>query len=124
MPLERFDNALSRVQLALALTPLASVALFYSYVVRARVALGRWPLPYRPDPKDLGFDLHRGLVAAGIDVVFAAAVPTALFAVVVYFMPSQRRRVWAFAVLYLVLLAAWFLLLWTDPGRFVEWYFD
>ena len=106
------------------MAPLVSLALLYSYVARARWALGRWPRPYSPDPKDLGFDLHRGLVAGGVDLVFVVAAPTAVLAVVAAFMPDVRRKIWTLAVLYLVLVAAWFLVLWTDPGRFFEWYLD
>jgi hypothetical protein len=49
----------------MATAPSSWLLLFASFAVRARLALGRWPLPYRPDPKDLGFSLHYLAVLLG-----------------------------------------------------------
>ncbi len=46
-------------------TILVQLALFYGFVLRARFALGRWPEPYRPDPKQLGFSVHSVVVILG-----------------------------------------------------------
>lgn len=52
-------------------SPLSWLALFASYVLRARWALGRWPLPARPDPYELGFHLHHLLVVLGFPLALA-----------------------------------------------------
>ena len=42
--------------------PLIDLMLFYSFVMRATFALGRFPQYNNPDPKDLGFNIHRDIV--------------------------------------------------------------
>ena len=49
--------------------------MFYSVVLRARVALGRWPTPNNPDPKALGYVFH----AAVIDLSFLVAVTSPIY---------------------------------------------
>jgi hypothetical protein len=56
----------------LALVPAAWLVLFSTFVLRARVALGYWPSPYRPDPNDLGFGVHYAATLAGMPLMFAA----------------------------------------------------
>jgi hypothetical protein len=65
----------------LALAPALWFATFWSFVFRARLTLARWPVPYDPDPKDLGFDVHYLAVAAGLPLSFAASAIVLLFAV-------------------------------------------
>jgi len=49
----------------LCLYPLAWGLAFVGFVLRARVALGRWPAPNRPDPADLGFGVHHMALLLG-----------------------------------------------------------
>jgi hypothetical protein len=71
---------------SLALVPAAWVVLFATLVLRARLALGYWPGPYRPDPKDLDFGVHYLATLAGIPLMFAA-----VFSVLVLAAISFRR---------------------------------
>ena len=67
----------------LALAPAAWVVLFTAFVLRARLALGYWPSPYRPDPKDLDLGIHYTATLAGMPLMFAAVFSSVLLAVVV-----------------------------------------
>jgi hypothetical protein len=79
------------VCLAAALTlPLTFPIALYSFALRARLALGYWPSPYRPDPKDLGFDIHSYVVIASILLMLLS--PLALLAVVAFRPLSARER--------------------------------
>ena len=49
-------------------------AAFWLFVLRARLALGRWPFPYDPDPKDLGFFIHYYFLVLGFAWVPASII--------------------------------------------------
>jgi hypothetical protein len=68
--------------LLLASAPLSWLMLFGSYVLRARLALG-WPLPYQPDPYELGFHLHYLAIA----LCFPLCMLMALAGVVAAWLP-------------------------------------
>lgn len=105
-----------------ALLPAASIATFYLYVLRARVALGAWPQLYRPDPKDLGFDLHYALVLASL--ALAATSPVGVAVSAQAWRRSRSGLAWPALS---VSVAGWAALLWivrADPGRFVDWFLD
>ena len=56
--------------------PLMLLAAFYSFVVRARIELGRWPTPMSPDPKDLSFaDDHMWWVLCLFVLTICCALP-------------------------------------------------
>jgi hypothetical protein len=48
--------------------PWVYIMLFYSYVLRAYLKLGRLPTYNNPDPKELNFDLHRRFVYWSFDI--------------------------------------------------------
>ena len=104
-----------------SLFPALVIVLFYMFVLRARIHLGRWPLPYRPDPKDLGFDFHDAAIACG----FISVVPVA-FATLLHLIKLKHsgRMVRDKVVAYSVCLALIILWGWIDPGNFIEWYLD
>ena len=64
-------DGLARAMLApwlfrlLCLYPLAWALAFSAFVLRARLALGRWPAPNRPDPADPGFGVHQMALLLG-----------------------------------------------------------
>ena len=58
----------------LASVPAVWLIAFGLFVLRARLSLGRWPAPYQPDPKDLGFDFHYTAVVAGMPLMLAAVL--------------------------------------------------
>lgn len=106
---------------ALAATPYVWLLLFALFVLRARLAIGSWPLPYQPDPKDLGFEAHHLALVAGMPVLFAAALSATAFALV----PRHRHdKEWlvpavaAAGLMMLILLAR------ADPWHLFTWLGD
>ena len=106
----------------ICLTPAGYLILFYSFVLRAQLALGYWPQPFQPDPKDLDFGMHYAAVLLGQPLWMFSPIVILLFIV----LPSRlgRRKiilpVLVFGLLYLV---AW-LVLRMDPGAFGYWFAD
>ena len=97
--------------------------LFYSFVLRAGGWLWDiWPLPYQPDPKDLGFGVHYAAVLFGLPLWMVS--PAAVLLLVALQPRFGRRKivlpVLVFGLLY---LAAW-LVLRMDPGSFGYWLAD
>ena len=108
-----------------AALPLAWLGLFWLYVLRARLALGAWPQPYRPDPKDLGFDLHHVLIALLLPLPFVTPLVLASWTVLGRgWLRAAHVRPWLALSVGLALSAGVFALARLDPGRFVEWYCD
>ncbi|GEM_PF-1359483 len=108
-----------------ALIPAASLCMFYSFVLRARFALGVWPVPYRPDPKNLGFELHHEAVWLLLEAAFVSPIAFALCAVVHQVVPPLRQRhIGRSLVFFFVGYAMLWLALLADPGSFVEWLAD
>jgi hypothetical protein len=105
----------------MALSPMAWLLVFALFVLRARLALGRWPLPYRPDPKDLGFDYHYALVVAGMPLICASVLSAVAFTALVG-RPAGRR--WAIPLVGVASLAAIVLLAQIDPGHLFTWLGD
>ena len=106
----------------ICLAPAGYLALFYSFVLRARLALGTWPQPYQPDPKELGFGVHHAAVLLGLPLWMVSPMAVLLL---VALQPRFGRRkivlpVLVFGLLYLV---AW-LVLRMDPGSFGYWFAD
>ena len=109
---------------ACSLIPAAGLFALYSYVVRARLALGAWPQPYRPDPKDLGFALHHGAVAVLLEAALLSPLALILCLLVHRMSPQRRRRAGSAVVVFLVGYLALWAALRFDPGSFMEWYAD
>jgi hypothetical protein len=104
----------------LACAPAAWLALFGLFLLRARMALGRWPEPYHPDPKDLGFDLHYIALVAGVPLLFAAVLTAA---VLTPFVAGGARRYWI-PITAVVCLAVAVALARLDPGGVFTWLGD
>lgn len=98
--------------------------IFYSFVLRARIALGQWPRPYHPDPSRLGFSLH------DYSVFLCFILASLSLVLMVLLLPHLRNmsmlgvHVKKYYSIYLIT----YVLLWInyciDPGSFIEWYFD
>jgi hypothetical protein len=99
-------------------------AVFYGLVLRARLALGRWPEPHRPDPKDLDFGVHStiavlGVIGAGVSPILAVMLLAAARA-----RGLSRRHAYAAALTFGACYLMGILLVRADPGRFGEWLLD
>ncbi len=54
--------------------PLLWFLFFYSYVIRTRYVLDRWPSYNNPDPKSLGFDKHYNFVGNASNYILYSLV--------------------------------------------------
>ena len=106
----------------ICLTPAGYLILFYSFVLRARLALGHWPQLYQPDPKDLDFGIHYAAVLLGLPLWMVS--PAAVLLLVALQPRLGRRKivlpVLVFGLLYLVV----WLVLRMDPRSFGYWLAD
>ena len=110
-----------RLMWSLASAPLAWLFLFGLFILRARLTLGRWPAPYQPDPKDLGFDLHHAAIVAGIPLMFTAVL---CVIALTFRMHDRPGRPWLLRATAVAGLIAVILLARADPGYVFTWLGD
>lgn len=109
----------------LALAPIVWLLSFWHFVLRACWALGRWPTPYNPDPKDLGFDFHHAALVIGVPGMWVATIAL-LPVVALNYRPLRAagaRPLWAIATAMgscalIIVLAR------LDLGWFFYWFAD
>jgi|GEM_PF-1201332 len=112
-----------RLPLLLAWYPLAWLASVHLFVMRARLHLGFWPEPSRPDPKDLGFTFQHAAVGFGLATVPGAILTAVVLVVVLGGVGSGigwRTQAWPALPLAAVSLAAVVAAGRPDPGRFFD----
>ena len=122
---ERVQTDTSSWFAILAAIPLTALAVFYTYVARARLVLGHWPTPYNPDPKSLGFTVHYLAALILIPATFASVIMALILVVLLATrrlgsFRSARKRILLFAIIW----SEWFLLMRLDPGHFLYWFMD
>jgi hypothetical protein len=121
----RWPSILRFTLTGLSLTPVVSLAIVYSYVLRARLVLGYWPLPYRPDPKSLGLELHYAVALLSMACVPAAGAGVAYLLACGRHELSLAGASWRRnLILYGTGLITWFAAARLDPGAFWTWLFD
>lgn len=108
----------------LCLMPTAWFTLFYAYVVRAYLALGYWPSPYHPDPKDLLFTSHHLAIWLSFPAVIVSIVICSLTLLRYARQHGQSRWLWASALSYLASVIIWLGVARIDPGQFLQWFAD
>ena len=106
--------------------PTAAILLFYSYVLRARLVLGYWPVPYQPDPKELGFIFHHIAIYLSFILV---GISLQWMAFIFLMMLCFNRKVpgvnyWANGLLFFSTYILWYVSFKLDPGQFWKWFFD
>jgi hypothetical protein len=117
-------HVLNRLFWILVALPFAWFPALYAFVLRARLALGRWPSPYQPDPKDLGFGAHHAAIALLLSASMLAGAPV-LLALFIRGHAQLSVRRWLVGLgLYALGFALILGMAWLDPGHFIEWYFD
>jgi formate hydrogenlyase subunit 3/multisubunit Na+/H+ antiporter MnhD subunit len=102
--------------------PLVDLLLFYSFVIRAKMTLGRWPMYNYPDPKDLGFDKHHNIVS-----IFSNLTPWCVLIVLIYgvICMIKRKNVlqinkWNFYLFFIYIA----ILLWSFTTDSFFWFVD
>lgn len=99
------------------------MAWLWSFVLRAYLQLGRWPAPYRPDPKSLGFDVHYLVVTFGL-ITFPVVSLACVAGIIIARRCWRGFPMWRMLAFAVGCAALAFTLARTDPGSFVEWFFD
>lgn len=124
MPNPTVNKLLSTIGIALAAFPLLILLVFYAYVLRTRLAVGYWPYLYQPESWSMGFTHHYAVLRPWFHVFplgllpIVAAIYNATFWAV-------SRRFPKLPVLSLVISAIMvYACVYTDPGRFIEWFLD
>lgn len=105
----------------LLMFPILYIAIFYSFVLRARILLKVWPTPYNPDPKSLGFHIHQVLIFLFLYLALAS-IPLLIYWVVFLSRPMLKNKMNIFVVS--LSWAALFILVYLDLFRFFYWFFD
>ncbi len=102
--------------------PLAFIVFFYSYVIRARLALNRWPMYNYPDPKSLGFDEHYDFVSASSDYILYSILVVSIYGVVCIVKKKNLLQIkkWNFYLFFIYIV----LLLLMLPTDSVGWFVD
>ena len=93
---------------------------FYSFVIRTRIALSRWPSYENPDPKLLDFDIHREIVADSFTYSSISIIFLLLFFIISLLFKIKIKLIYLLLYLFGIFLNAYNLLL--DP--FFEWFID
>lgn len=108
----------------LCLVPISWVALFFSFVLRARHALGRWPSYDHPDPKQLGFGWHHLIIWLTINLVLASFCLAPVFLVIGIARLRSRFHQWVSLSLFVLGVILILVILFVDPGGFLDWFAD
>ena len=66
-------RGLRNVMLALDVIPWLTIVAIYLLAVRSWIVFDVWPLPYRPDPKDVSA-IHHGLALLGVVASFGGSL--------------------------------------------------
>lgn len=110
-----------KLRVYLSLFPLSWIFLFYLFVLRAFIKLGKMPAYNLPDPKDLGYGIHHTLLFFTLPLVMGAML---LYPAVLFF----SRRAYPPAATELCLFISGVLLfmiqLIFDPLRLQNWFID
>ena len=121
-------HLIDRLHWGVALTPLTTLILFYSSILYAGITLGQWP---GRGGIDL-MELTQTNVPLGIHtvLVFIFLALTSLSPLAWLVLPSQAQRIpslSAYGIRFVAFIACLSFTLWvgmTDPGGFLNWFFD
>lgn len=131
--LARFERAMSTsrtrmrwpngLPVIMASYPLAWLGLFYLFVIRARLELGHWPVPYQPDPKSLGFIVHHQAIWFGAMTLPVVGLLTVALLIIGRRLGIHHRILPTLTLLlFFIILAV--ALAQLDPGDFFAWFWD
>lgn len=106
-------------------TPAAFLILFYSFVLRAYLALGQWPRPYMPDPAELEFNIHGILAVVSVVLAITGFLPWIGVTIASWYKKSfSKKFLLVTNIIYIISVVSVVLLVRADPGRFMEWFMD
>lgn len=120
--MQQYAYTKTRLLTAAVAYPVVWLAIFYSLVLRTRIAVGHWPYYAHPDPKDTGFDIHYFVVGLGlVTIPFFGLVASSLG----LFTRLRFRDVpWWLVVAPFLVAVATIVYLNVEPRDFIGWYMD
>lgn len=116
-------SLLYSIQRIFSYLPICWLLLFLTFLVRAYFQIGHWPSYDNPDPKDLGFDLHYGLVFFGFVLAILSPFIWIPLSFILFFIKGNRKiliNVIAYVAGYILMIG----LLRFQNDRFFEWLSD
>lgn len=106
----------------LGIIPLVWILLFYLFVLRAYIHLGKMPLYNMPDPKSFNFYIHHTVVFFGIVLVLFSIIA---YPIIFIFDLIFNKKVHKFNILvYLIGSIFFFLQTYFDPYGLNKWFND
>lgn len=111
----------------LSSTPLVSLIVIYSFALRVYLALGRIPQQINaPDPRELHFEFHRGLVYGSIILIWLALLPWIGVTIGSWYKKSFSKKFLLInGLTYIVSFAVFMILVrYWDPWNFMWWFWD
>lgn len=117
------SRPLGLAALVAALLPAGFLALFYAYVLRARLEAGHWPVLYHPESWSL-FPRHYALLRPwfyDFDVSLLPLVTWAVLFIVWAWLREPPRLAMRVAIASSTVL---WLVVGLDPGHFINWFLD
>ena len=102
--------------------PIVGWLLFFAEVLKARSILGRFPYYDNPDPKSIDLGIFSIIGDFGWGIYFYTCL-TALLLLPVYsilYWKSKRKYI----IVAILMMVFYFLIVWVDPGGFMEWIAD
>lgn len=110
------------VYILLIMYPIIFVLIFYAFFLRAWIKLGYPPRYNQPDPKTLGFEVHRNLVYLSGELL-----PYSLLALIlacVYLLITKKKFLGIRYRFLLISVAGFMLLFFTLLTSIAEWFAD
>jgi hypothetical protein len=111
------------VTLTLAAFPLFLLLAFLGYVIEARLRLDHWPSYANPDPKQLGWWIQHSALQLGF-VGFPVVVLLAVGLSMLGRVRSREFPIRTVMATVVVASVAFVVFTQTDPGGFVDWFWD
>lgn len=106
--------------------PPVSLVLLYAFVIRIRLNIGHWPSYGNPDPAQSPFFIHD--IAATIGLIIALLSPLGIICLWSLYLLDEKhkckREMFRATILFVVLYSFWFVLLFFDPGNYLDWILD
>lgn len=114
---------ISAFQRVISYLPLLWFISFVSFVLRAIIVLEKMPKYNLPDPKDLGFDFHQGILFFSLPIIFFSFLPWLLITLLIYAKDKSKLNkidIWIFVLTYILFIFFQRI----DPWGLGTWFID
>jgi len=112
---------LAILRLYFSAIPLIWSIMFYLFLFRAILKIGKIPQYNMPDPKDLNFNLHYSLLFYGIPVCLLAII---LYPILIAFTFRKKSPIMKELSIYFLGVIIFIIQVYIDPLGVQEWFTD